>query len=107
MFDAHHSATKADKELTKKAMKNLEDMAEETGSEKLQNIRDALQRLCSYADSISSQNTTPGQDSPKLTFWDGKPRASFVIPPEYQYLENETLMPELDLDWAHLTGEII
>lgn len=106
VFQAPHSTTELDKELTNKAMKNLENMAKETGSETLHNLRDALQRLCAYADSISL-NTTPERDSPRLNLWDGEARASFLESPEYQCLENEILMPEIDIDWAFLTGESI
>ncbi|KAK7750380.1 hypothetical protein SLS62_007679 [Diatrype stigma] len=98
VFEAPHSAAESDQELTKKAMKNLENMVQETGSEKLRNLRDALQRLCSYADSISSQHSAPEQDSPKLNLWDGEVQAGFLVAPGYQDIENEVFMPELDFN---------
>ncbi|KAI8630759.1 fungal-specific transcription factor domain-containing protein [Xylariaceae sp. FL1651] len=107
LFDAHQNAIESDKEITKTAMGNLEDMAKETGSEYLQKLRDALQRLSSYADSISSQNITLEQISPTLNFWSGEPQDCCVDPLEYQYCEHDLLTQGFDLCWDPLSNERI
>lgn len=80
-----------------RAMKSLEDMAEKSGS----TVRDVLKRLWSCVDLISSQSTLLSQPvSPSMGFLEG---VSFTEPQEYQYLENDVIIPSIDLDWIPLS----
>ncbi|KAI1780036.1 fungal-specific transcription factor domain-containing protein [Hypoxylon cercidicola] len=99
IFDAHHNAIEHDREIARKAMKNLGDMAKRSGSK----VRDALKRLWSCADLISCQNTSPIPMSPRVSFLGRELQAGFVEPPEYQHLEDDVLMPYIDLSWAPLS----
>ncbi len=103
VLNPHHNDIESDKEIIKRGMKNIEDLAKQTGSEKLRYIRDTLDRLCSYADMISFRNTTPSQLPPSLDILDGESQHTFLEPPESQYLANDVLIPDFDPYWAPLS----
>ncbi|CAJ2499798.1 Uu.00g026510.m01.CDS01 [Anthostomella pinea] len=95
IFDAHHTPVEADRQITKAAMENLEDIAKLTGSDKLRKYREAARQLCLYADLIPARPPTFERMTSGLGFWVAEPRDRF----EDQFLD-DTQMPGANLYWS-------
>ncbi|KAI1189570.1 fungal-specific transcription factor domain-containing protein [Nemania serpens] len=106
LFQAQYHTVDTDTQITKFAMRNLEEIAMTTESNDVRSIRDVVERLCLYADLISIPDVSPEdrllEPSPKI----GEKTEQLIGNPfDLPDLDGDQSIPAMNLFWASLPSE--
>ncbi|KAI8954508.1 fungal-specific transcription factor domain-containing protein [Xylaria longipes] len=105
LFQAQYHSIDTDTQITKVAMQNLDEIAMKTESKDVRSIRDAVKRLCLYADLISIPHASPTPRLLESSFRAGESPGNLLDNTfSFENLHGD-LLPAMNLLYASLPNE--